>query len=189
MTQAVTTTPLSREHVHILGQKKSCSFFCQGHLQGGKSLPWSGKERVNFCRFYCEQHLWLVISCGCFISCYFYSHQVVQAWSILKAGRNFWMYPLKNVPWVLDGLGGFCQWKCSLEMEGDGCWCQGRVRSPLWRCLRWVQSSRADPADMTWGDGSCLACTCLAAHPLDLACLSHRKQVTSEEVTLVLNFP
>lgn len=125
---------------------------------------------------------------GGFISCYFYSHQVVWAWSSLKAGKNIWMYPLKNAPWVLGRVGGFCQWKCLLEKEADCCWCRGRVQSPLWRYPRGVHPSRADPGDVAWSDGSRLAGICLAPCPLGLAHLSHRRHITSEEVTLVWIF-
>lgn len=52
-----------------------------------------------------------------------------------------------------------------------------------------VQSSRADLGNVAWSDSSCLTCTFLALCPSNSAHLSHRKQVTREEVTLVLNFP
>lgn len=62
VTQAVRTTP-SLWSAFIFWDKSN-HIVSSAHLWGGRSLPWKRKGRINFCSFYCEQHLWLPVSCG-----------------------------------------------------------------------------------------------------------------------------
>lgn len=80
-------------------------------------------------------------------------------------------------------------WFAGKVLAGDG----GRlvlvVGMGVISSLEEVQSSRPGHLSLVWSDSSCLTCTSLALCPSDSAQVSHRRQVTSEEVTLVLNSP
>lgn len=98
------------------------------------------------------------------------------------------MYLLKNAP-SAGQHGRVLQGRCSLEMGGRLVLMVGSGAVSSLEVSEGVQSSRADLGNVAWSDSSCLTCTFLALCPSNSAHLSHRKQVTREEVTLVLNFP
>lgn len=55
------------------------------------------------------------------------------------------MYLLKNAPWVLGSMGGFCREGAHWRWGADWCWWWAQVQFPLWRCLR-----GCNPAELTW---------------------------------------